>query len=463
MAFELASIAYLALVNTFYILLFIGASIQIWKHSLLTRREQLWRVLGSSFSPSISVLAPAFNEEATVTESVRALLSLAYPNLQVIVVNDGSKDGTLAKLQSEFELVPVEPAYWEQIQTRPVRGLYQSLSHSNLLVIDKENGGKADALNTGLNLATGELVCAIDADTLIQPDALQRLVRPFMTNDNVVAAGGTIRVVNGCTVHNGRVQKVRVPSNMLAGFQVIEYLRAFLFGRLGWNMLGGNLIISGAFGLFRRDSVIWIGGYSDDSVGEDMELIAALRRSAYHSGRPGRVEFIPDPVAWTEVPVNLRILGNQRDRWHRGLSDVLWRYRGLMLNPRYGSLGMFAYPYFLLVELAAPVIEAAGLVVAIVGIALGLLDVEIALLFLVAAYVYGLAVSLFAILLDEIAYQRYETAQDRFRLVLWAILENFGYRQLTVYWRLRGLFRYLRRSKVGWGAMERKGFSAQSK
>jgi len=400
-----------------------------------------------------------YNEEATVTESVRALLSLAYPNLQVIVINDGSRDRTLEILQSEFELEPVQPAFWEQIRTMPVRGLYQSLSHSGLLVVDKENGGKADALNTGLNMATGELVCSIDADTLIQPDALQRLVRPFMTNDNVVAAGGTIRVVNGCTVRNGRVQKVRVPSNFLAGFQIIEYLRAFLFGRLGWNMLGGNLIISGAFGLFRKDSVVRVGGYSDDTVGEDMELIAALRRSAYHSGNPGRVEFIPDPVAWTEVPVDLKILGNQRDRWHRGLTDVLWRYRGLILNPRYGSLGLIAYPYFLFVELAAPVIEAIGLIVAIVGVAFGLLDVEIALLFLLAAYGYGLAVSLFAILLDEIAYQRYATAHDRFKLVMWAVLENFGYRQLTVYWRLRGLVKYMLGSKTEWGTMERKGFS----
>ena len=292
------------------------------------------------------MIAPAYNEAATMEESLRGLLTLYYPNLEVVVVNDGSKDGTMAVLIEQFDLVPTHPIYNRRIETKQVRSLFRSRSYPSLVVIDKDNGGKADALNAGLNVAVGELVCAIDADTLIEPDAIQRMVRPFLLKDDVVAARGTIRVVNGCRVVHGRVVDTRVPRRPVPGFQVGEYTRAFLFGRLGWNRLGGNLIISGGFGLFRREAIIAAGGYAHDTVGEDIELVLRLRRQGYELNQPCRVEFIPDPVAWTEVPNSLRVLASQRDRWHRGLADAMWRHRRVLLNPRYGALGMVVYPYF---------------------------------------------------------------------------------------------------------------------
>ena len=245
-------------------------------------------------------------------------------------------------------------------------------------------------MNACLNLATGELVCAIDVDTLIEPDAMQRMVRPFISGESVAAAGGTIRLVNACQVRRGRVITARVPRNPLAGFQVVEYLRAFLFGRLGWNILGGNLIISGAFGLFRKEQVIKVGGYAHDTVGEDFEMILKLRSQSYLDKNPQTVAFIPDPVAWTEAPETFSSLGAQRDRWHRGLTDVLWRYRRVMLNPRFGVMGLVAYPYFFFVEMLAPVVEIVGLVVLGIGLALGVVDVSFAVLFFLAAYGYGL-------------------------------------------------------------------------
>ena len=456
---EWAILVYFLAVNGWYLLLLCSAALEMREYVLSVRGEGRWRLLGSRVAPRISMLAPAYNEAATIGESVRGLLALYYPDLEVVVVNDGSRDDTIRVLTEQFHLVPVHPVYPRWMSHQPVRGLYRSRTHPNLLVADKVNGGKADALNAGLNLATGELVCAIDADTLIEPDALQRLVRPFLRSEGVVAAGGTIRIANQAVVRGGRVVQARVPRRPVPGFQVVEYLRAFLFGRLGWNRLGGNLIISGAFGLFRRDAVVSSGGYVHDTVGEDMELVLRLRRLGYERGGPSRVAFIPDPVAWTEAPETLRVLGRQRDRWQRGLSDVLWRHRGVLFNPRYGRMGMIVYPYFFFVELLGPVVEAIGILGLAAGLLTGAVNVPFAILFFLVAYALGALLTMMTLVLEEVSFHRYDRFMDRFLLVVWALLENVGFRQLTVVWRLRGMVKYLR-GRRDWGAMERRGFAA---
>jgi cellulose synthase/poly-beta-1,6-N-acetylglucosamine synthase-like glycosyltransferase len=456
--FEWVVLGYFLLVNSFLLVLLISAFREMREHRRRVWGEEFWRLLGSEVTPRLSMLAPAHNEAASVAESVRALLTLRYPQLEVVLVNDGSTDGTLAVLEREFDLLPIHPIYHRRLDTKPVRGIYRSPSHPNLVVVDKVNGGKADALNVGLDVATGELVCAIDADTLIEADALLRMVRPFMTGPGVLAAGGTVRVVNGSTVRSGRVLVPRAPRRPLAGIQAVEYLRAFLFGRLGLNRLGGNLIISGAFGLFRREPVIAVGGYLHETVGEDMELVARLRRRAVEEGGPSRVEFVPDPVAWTEVPESLRVLGRQRDRWQRGLADVMRRHRRLIFNPRYGALGMVSFPVFFVIELLGPVIEGLGLVALGVGLGVGALNLPFALLFLLVAYGYALLLNVLSLGLEEISYRRYASLGDRLVLLLWAALENLGYRQLTVFWRLRGMLRFLR-GHTDWGVMTRRGFA----
>ena len=455
---EWAILAYFVVINTFYLVLLVSAATELITHVLSVRGESRQRILGAVAAPRISILAPAYNEEATIADSIGSLLALFYPNLEVIVVNDGSKDDTIGVLRRVFDLTPIHTVFEQRIEAQPVRALYRSRTHGNLIVVDKQNGGKADALNAALNFATGDLVCSIDADTLIEPDALQRMVRPFLSRTDVVAAGGTLRVANGSTIRDGRILEMRCPTHPIAGFQVVEYLRAFLFGRLGWNRLGGNLIISGAFGLFRRDAVLAIGGYARDTVGEDMELVLRLRRRGYEEGGPSQAGFVPDPVAWTEVPESARVLGRQRDRWHRGLADVLVRHRALFGNPKYGGMGMVGYPYFLFFELLAPVVEALGLVGAIVGLLIGAINVPFAVLFFLLAYGYGIVLSVMTFVLEEMSYHRYTRLSDRLRLLGWIVLENLGYRQLTVIWRLRGLIKYLR-GKKDWGSMERRGLS----
>ncbi len=453
-----AILVYFVVVNTFYFVLLLSATVELRQHLKRTWGESRWRMAGLDLAPEITMLAPAYNEEATVAASVRALLTLNYPRLEVIVVNDGSSDRTLAALQRSFDLVPVPPVFRVQVASQDVVGVYRSATSPKLLVVDKVNGGKADALNAGLNLSTGSLVCAIDADTIIEPDALQRMVRPFLTHDRVVGVGGTIRVVNGSTVAAGRVVDVRAPRRALPGVQAVEYLRAFLFGRLGWNRLGGNLIISGAFGLFDREAMVRSGGYVHDTVGEDMELVARVRRESYETGSPGRIQFIPDPVAWTEVPESLRVLGRQRDRWQRGLADVLWRHRRIAFNPRYGVLGMVVIPYFILVELLGPVIEGVGLLILGAGLAFGFLNTDFAVIFFLMAYGYGIVLTAVTLALEELSYRRFPRLRDLGLLMAWGVLESIGYRQLTVIWRLRGMWRYLRKN-TEWGAMGRRGFA----
>ncbi len=453
---DLLVLAYVVLVDVVQTVLLTAAAHDLREHRRATRFAVRQRLLASSVLPRVSVLAPAYGEQATAVDSVTALLTLRYPQLEVVVVNDGSTDDTIGVLTRAFDLVPVPQTVRRVLPTAPVREVLRSRTNPRLVVVDKDNGGKADALNAGLCVASGELVCAIDADTLVEPDALVRMVRPFLERDDCVAAGGVVRVVNGAQVEHGRVRQARAPRRYLTGVQAVEYLRAFLFGRLGWNRLGGNLIISGAFGLFRREDVLATGGYLHGSVGEDMEIVARLRRRQ-RDGVPATVRFVPDPVAWTEVPETLRVLGRQRDRWHRGLAQTLWTYRSSWGNPRDGRLGTVVYPYFVVVELLAPVVELVGVVGVTLGLLLGAVDVPFAIAFFVFAYGYGVLLSLVAVLLDAVSSNPPPSRRDLLWLTLWAVLEPLGYRQLTLLWRIKGLVRALR-GRTDWGVMTRTGF-----
>lgn len=449
-AFLLASVAYqLTLLTT--------TAIGIIRHRRTVWGEQSERLLASEWTPSITVIAPAHNEAVTVVASLRALLTLSYPSLEIVVVNDGSTDSTLATMLAEFDLRPVHLSQPGSISTQPVRGLYRSGRHGGLVVLDKVNGGKADALNAGLNVATGDLVCAVDVDTLIEPDALLRIVRPFLTDDATLAAGATIRVVNGSEVRAGRVISARAPRGLLAGVQTVEYLRSFLVGRLGWNHLGGNLIVSGAFGLFRRDAMLAVGGYRADTVGEDIELVVRMRRHGIETGGRTAVTFVADPIAWTEAPSSLRVLGRQRDRWQRGLADTLHRHRRLGLNPRYRTLGLLAYPYYFGIELLGPVLEAVGVATLMLAALAGSPDLARTGLLLVILYVWGVAVSIATLLVYQWSSGDPYPARDLPRLVAFAVVEYLGYHQLTVMWRLRGMARFLRGDRE-WGHMVRAGF-----
>ena len=449
---------YFLVLNSFYALLLLLSIPELWRHLRIADDEQLSHLLSSEALPPLSLLVPAFNEEVTIAASTLSFLTLEYPKFEVILVNDGSRDRTVEVLTAEFDLYEVPPAYPRPLTTQRVRAVYRSRKHSRLVVLDKDNGGKADSLNAGINAARHPYVVAVDADTLIEPDALTRLARPFLLGTSVAAVGGTLRVANGCGVRMGRVVDPRVAPAWLTGCQVVEYLRAFLFGRLGWNTLGGSLIISGAFGLFKRKYLVAIGGYKTGNVTEDMDLVVRLQRYLYENGIKAELPFIPDPVAWTEVPSDTRILRRQRERWHRGLIGTMMTHKDLLFRRKYGVMGMVAIPYFFLGEMLAPLVEVFGYLMTGIGLAIGAVNGEFALLLFGCAIGYGMLLSFWAIVLEETSFRRYRRRRDLARLILFAVVEGIGYRQLTVWFRLQAFWNYFRGTE-SWGVMTRQGFA----
>ena len=411
----------------------------------------------STLVPPISILLPGYNEEAGIVESIHSLLSLRYPEFEVLVINDGSSDATLDRLRDAFELAPIHKALRESIPTAPVHGCYVARHHPELIVIDKENGGKADALNAGLNAARYPYVCAVDADAILEPDALLRVAKPILDDPELVAAtGGIVRIVNGCRVEHGQVVEVALPSSRLATLQVVEYFRAFLVGRMGWSRIGSLLIISGAFGLFRRSVVEAVGGWSTETVGEDVELVVRIHRHLRERGEPYSIAFVPDPVCWTEVPEDLRTLSRQRRRWQRGLAQALWRHRAMFGRPRYGTLGLVAFPYFLVFELLGPVIEVIGLPVVLAATSTGQMSYTLLVAFLVVSVLLSALLSIAALALEEFSFRRHRHTRDVLRMLAFSIAENCGYRQLVSFWRLLA-FVDLLRGKRGWGTQNRLG------
>lgn len=454
--FNLIVLIYFVLLNFFYLWTSIYSYRALRKYARRLNTLDVDELLTSAGAPPVTVIMPAFNEQANCVSSVRSVLELRYPEHEAVFVNDGSKDDTLARLIEAFQLVPAARAQTSNLPSAEVRKVYRSRSHPNLWVVDKENGGKADALNAGINYCHTPLFCAMDADSILEREALMRLVRPFLEDGTTVAAGGIVRIANGCDIDRGFISQVHLPRSLIARFQVLEYLRAFLAGRMGWSTLDVLLIVSGAFGIFRRSAVVEAGGYATDTVGEDMELIVRLHRYCRERKIPYRISFIPDPIAWTEAPESMRTLARQRDRWQRGMIQALVRHRKMLLNPEYGRIGLVAYPYFWFLEGFGPVIEILGYVAFVVAVVLGWTSWPFIIGFLLLAFFFGVALSAAAVALEELVFRRYTRMGDFLRLLLLAVLENFGYRQLLSVFRFRGVFTaMLRRSS--WGHMDRKG------
>jgi cellulose synthase/poly-beta-1,6-N-acetylglucosamine synthase-like glycosyltransferase len=451
---------YLASNVSYLVMLIVALKTSAAHHRRLKSHRLSW-FKESPLSPPITIIAPAHNEEQSIRVAVRNLLDLDYPQLEVIVVNDGSDDRTLDEMREEFRLRPVRAVYIPEAKSAPVRGLFRSEVHANLLVIDKESGGsKADAVNAGLNAATSPYVCIVDADSVLERDALTRIMVPIMEDPKrVVAVGGIIRVLNGSEIEGGHLKRVRLPRKSIEVIQVIEYLRAFLIGREAWGQGNMLTIISGAFGVFRTDLVRALGGYRPHAIGEDFDLVARLHRHLLDKGVPYRIHFVPDPMCWTEVPSDLQSLGRQRARWQKGLLDVLWPNRDMLFRPRYGRIGSFALPYLWLFELFAPIVEIGGIITIVLAACLGVLSREFFLQFLLFGYAFATVISIGSVLQEEITYKRYNDWQDVMRLVSYCFLEHFPYRQLHMFWRLQGLWQYLR-GDVVWKPLKRKGLAS---
>ncbi|GGB65949.1 glycosyltransferase family 2 protein [Knoellia flava] len=459
-------LVYFVLINTSYIVFIALAAWDFVHH--LRRVEQTGRQerVASEFVPPVTLVVPMYNEAAGIVQSIQSLLSLRYPQHEVVGVDDGSTDETFERLREAFDLVEVDREIPREL---PVKAEILSIhvprnGRTPLTIIRKTNSGRSDAVNVGINAASGELCVFVDADSILDPDALITVTVPFADDPTrMVATGGVIRAANGSRVVAGRLVEPRMPRQLLPRIQVVEYLRAFLIGRAGWSRLGALVLISGAFGVFRRDILVEVGGLDTESIGEDFEVLMRVHQHLQREGRDYRVKFVGEPVCWTEVPSTAKVLQKQRARWHRGLWETLWKYKHMMLNPRYGKVGMLAIPYYWLFELIAPLLEFAGLLLVILGLALDVINVPFALLFMLIAYGYAILVTLAAMTLEEMTFRKYARWRDLGTMLMAAIAENIGYRQLTAWWRLQGWWASLRGRKQVWGTMTRVGLGEESK
>lgn len=452
-----AIILYMLAAGLIYLLLFLVASPKISKEKRLNRNEQIEEMSINKDTYPISILVPAYNEEAGVVSTVRSLLSLNYPQYEVIVVNDGSTDATSEKVMKQFQMEPIDLAVRTYFKTGKISRAFKSAVHPNLFLIEKENGGKADALNAGINFSHYPYFAAIDGDSILEQDALLKTMKPIIDSaGRVTATGGTVRIANGCKINKGVIEQVSLPRKPIEIMQIIEYFRAFLIGRLGFSRINILLIISGAFGVFEKSRVIKVGGYKTDTVGEDMELIVRLHRSIKDEKSNQRIEYIQDPVCWTEAPSTKASLRAQRIRWQRGLAETLWTHRKMLLNPKYKGIGLFSVPYYIMIELLSAVFEVMGYFIIVGGLAFNWIDPEIALVMLLVMVLYGSLLSSLAVLLEEWTYHKYPDVKSIIILYLYALTETFWYRIFMNIWRVQGLY-YAFKKKSVWGNMERKG------
>ncbi|MCK5067980.1 MAG: glycosyltransferase family 2 protein [Bacteroidales bacterium] len=450
------------LIFTTYLILTVFSAVSLRKYLRKNSYVDYNSIVSSPLAPSLSVIAPAYNESRTIVDNIRTLLSLYYNNYEVVVINDGSSDDSLDKIIKAYELEKVNYYFDYHLPCERIRGVYKSQNRSfkRLTVIDKQNGGKADTLNAGLNVCRNDLVVSIDADSIMEPDALLKLVKPFMEakEKRVIGAGGVIRIANSCEISGGHIKKVNLPKQFLPRAQVMEYTRAFLMGRMAWSELDGLLLISGALGMFDREIVIQSGGYSTNTVGEDMELVVRIRRYMADNKLDYDVVYIPDPLCWTEVPSNWKILARQRSRWTRGTMETLITHRKLFFNRKYGKLGMLGYPYWLVFEYLAPIIEFLGILWFFFLVITDRLNWPFFLLLTGFVYFFAVSLSIWAVLFEEITFHKYEKRRDVLKLMGTAFLEPVFYHPMVMLMSIKGNIDKLF-NKKSWGKMERKGFS----
>jgi cellulose synthase/poly-beta-1,6-N-acetylglucosamine synthase-like glycosyltransferase len=445
--FNLLILSYFVVGNGVYTALMVMSLRAIWLHSRRLAYQGLAELRGSSLTPAVTIIVPAWNEERIIVETVRSALGVDYPQLSVIVVDDGSTDSTLKRLTTAFRLAPTNQVYQPALPTSPLRGFYSNPHIPNLLVVHKQRGGKPDALNTGINLCRTPYFCCLDADCILERDSLLRLMDPILNSPReTIVSGGIVRIINGCTGINGQIVKLGLPRSSLERFQVVEYLRSFLTGRNGWSLLGGTVIVSGALALFQHKAVMKVGGFSADTVTEDMDLIITLRRWAANNNRDIELSFTCDPVCWTECPASLAMLNRQRRRWQLGLCQTLRKHHRMLFRRRYGMVGLFSLPFHLYVEGLGTIVEFLGYLLVPLSFFGGLISPALLILFILLGLAYGGFLSVGAILLEEMTYRRYPRPQDLLVLLAYGMLENVGYRQLILLFRVEGILRFLFRS-----------------
>lgn len=436
-------LTYFTMINLVYSILLLFGSLTVYRRKNELSVEDVEYLLHSNSLPEISFIIPSYNEGAHIISTIDNLLNLSYRYKQLILVNDGSTDDTMELLHKKYKLIQIATYYPETLPTKPVRGLYRSDNHPELIVIDKENGKKSDAMNAGLNACLNYYYISVDADTYVDDSYFEALIHPMLISSKMIAMGASVRIRNGCTFSFREITTQHFPQNYITAMQSIEYLRAFLM-RQGWDYFGGNFCLSGAFAVYVTDAVKKSGGYAP-TVADDLEIILRLNRVLKDSNVDYKIVYIPDPVAWTDGPSTFKELGRQRFLWHRGTMEASWFHKVMFLNPRYGKFGMFVYPFLVFAEILEPLMEVLGYIYIGIGVWLGLFQPMSILLVVFIIWAFTFAHSTFCLLIEEITFNKYPTIRSFSLLFFYSFIENFGYRQLSLYWRLHGIVGFFQR------------------
>ena len=446
-------IAYLIGYSTFLFLSVIVGSLDLYKRN---RQEKLKSILPTDYYLPISIIVPAHNEEITVVDTVRSLLALDYRSYEIIVVDDGSSDATSEALAEAFDMHVVHRPIRRRIECRREECVYETSAQKvPLTLIRKENGGKADALNMGINASTFPYFICMDADSVLQYDSLRRIAQPVLEDGKVVAVGGIVRISNDVELENGRVKRYRLPRSILAFMQVLEYDRSFLASRILFDRFNGSLIISGAFGLFKKDTVIAAGGYDSGTVGEDMELVVKLHEYCTVNNIDYAIRYATDAICWTQVPERLRDLCKQRKRWHLGLFQSMYKHRIMFCNYRFGAVSYVSYLYFLIYELLSPFIEVFGVFTMVLAWWCDLINVPFMLLFFLIYAVFGGVLTLTAFFSRIYTADLSVSFRDGVKAVCLCLFE-LGLLRFILAWVRCTAFVGYKKKKLNWGRIERR-------
>lgn len=406
--------------------------------------------------PPVSVIIPAYNEEKTILKTLDSMRYVDYPQFEIIVVNDGSTDDTMQVLLDQFQLNEVHPFVKQHLKTKPIRRIYRGqMNGVPLTVIDKENGGKSDALNTGINVSKYGLFLTVDADSQLQFDSISKIVMPYLQYDHVVAVGGDVKISNGIHIDYGKVNQMNIPHKAIIVFQILEYFRAFLTTRVWFNRFNGNLIVSGAFGLFKKSAVLAVGGYSNDTVGEDMDLVVKLHSYFKKNHLPYRIDYSIEAICWTQGPTRWRDLKTQRIRWHKGLMQSLLAHRYIFFNPHYGVVSFFSFMYFLVYEMINPLMIILAVLFFGYLLIMRMVHFKFIIAFLIVYLIYTTINAWASLYLERYFYNYTFSTLDRWRMIGYCLLENLGYRQLNLAFKLYALLTFRPKKQEEWGEIER--------
>ena len=416
----------------------------------------------SNHAVGVSIIAPAFNESSTIVDNVKSLMLLEYPKYEVVIVNDGSTDSSLQKLIDEFELIKVDFFYQDKLKSHPVRGHYKSKNpvYSKLLVVDKINGkSKADAMNVGINSCKYDIFMCTDVDCILRKDSISLLVKPFIeSKKRVIATGAAIRISNSCEFKDGMLFKSVYPKQYFPMFQELEYIRAFVFGRMAWSRINGLLLVSGGLGMFDKTLAIEAGGYWHKSLGEDMDLIIRMRKIMHEKNESFLIKYIPESLCWTEGPSTKNVFIRQRVRWARGLIQTLFLHRKIFLNKNYGLTGLVSFPYFVFGEFLVPILEAIGIIIIFFDILIFGIYYNYFLIITLFVYLFYVFIGLTSILIDQVLYKHYSTLKEIIKLILLVFIEPIIYHPITIYTSLKGYWQFVANKELAWGVMTRQGF-----